>query len=108
MNYSTDYNLVGRSCYVGNTSIIQTSEPSYTIQFNAVDNSNNVLTNATVSVKDVKYNTVINPESDGTYHLCGGVYEYTVSADGYKTVTESLELTPATVSKIINVTLEKE
>ena len=108
LNYSTDYNLVGRSCYVGNTSIIQTSEPSYTIQFNAVDNSNNVLTNATVSVKDVKYNTVINPESDGTYHLCGGVYEYTVSADGYKTVTESLELTPATVSKIINVTLEKE
>ena len=78
------------------------------MQFNAVDNSNNELTNATVSVKDAKYNTVISPKSDGTYHLCGGVYEYTVSADGYKTVTESLELTPATVSKIISVTLEKE
>lgn len=108
LNFSTDYNNAGRSCYVGNTSIIQTSEPSYTMQFNAVDSSNNVLQGATVSVKDKKYNTIIKPENDGTYHLCGGIYEYTVSADGYKTVTESLELTPATVSKIINVTLEKE
>lgn len=56
---------------------------------------------------DGKFGTVINAEHDGTYHLCDGVYSYTVTADGYTTVNGELELSQATESKTILVKMEK-
>ncbi|MBQ6530908.1 MAG: hypothetical protein IJI39_08320, partial [Clostridia bacterium] len=77
----------------------------YTMTFDVKDSQNNVISNPAITVTDKKYNTVISPEQDGTYKLCEGLYEYTVTADGYGTVKKELELSPATPSKTISVTL---
>lgn len=78
-----------------------------TIGFEARNSANAVIGNAVVTVTDSKYGIVIEPESDGTYHLCDGAYSYTVKAEGYETVTEELELSQATPSKTITVTMAK-
>ncbi|MGM9937746.1 MAG: hypothetical protein ACI38A_10400, partial [Candidatus Ornithomonoglobus sp.] len=96
-----------RSCYVDDISVTKTTEPSYTMSFDVKDSSGNKIDNAQITVTDGKYGIVIPAENDGTYHLCDGVYYYTVAADGYETVTEELELSPATESKTISVKMEE-
>lgn len=105
LNFSTTQTYASRSCYVDDISITKTKAPSYTIGFEARNSANAVIGNAVVTVTDSKYGTVIEPESDGTYHLCDGAYSYTVTAEGYETVTEELELTE-NEQEIYNKTLQ--
>lgn len=108
LNFSTTHNAISRSCYVGNMSIRQTTAPSYNIVFAVTDMLGTKIEHASVTVTDGKFATVIKPESDGTYHLCDGVYTYTVSADGYTAVTDEFELSQATESKTVQVKMIKE
>lgn len=103
VNYSTTHSYAGRSSYVDDISVSKTTAPSYTMVFDIKDASENTIPNAKVTVTDKKYNSVIAQESDDSYHLCDGMYTYTVTAEGYETITDELELTPSTLSKTISV-----
>lgn len=106
LSYAISRTYTSRSCYVDDISITKTKAPSYTMSFDVKDTASNAIENAAITVTDGIYGEVIEPESDGTYDLCDGIYSYTVTADGYDTVTGELELTPATGSKTISVTME--
>ena len=97
--FTTDYNNSGRSCYVDDISITKSRNSAYTITFEAG-------TGAVITVTDGVTGAVIAPEADGTYILCDGIYNYTVSADG-REVSDILELSPATESKTITVSTDK-
>lgn len=100
--FTNDYTNTSRTCYVDDISITKTKAASYTMTFdvNTAD--------AEITVTDHVTGTVISPEADGTYKLCDGLYDYTVTADGYKSVNKQLELSPATESKIISVEMTAE
>ena len=106
LSYAISRTYTSRSCYVDDISITKTKAPSYTMDFDVKDTAGNAIENAAITVTDGIYGGVIKPESDGTYDLCDGIYSYTVTADGYDTVTGELELTPAAESKTISVTME--
>lgn len=106
LSYAISRTYTSRSCYVDDISITKTKAPSYTMDFDVKDTAGNAIENAAITVTDGIYGGVIEPESDGTYDLCDGIYSYTVTADGYDTVTGELELTPAAESKTISVTME--
>lgn len=95
--FTTDYNNAGRSCYVDDISITKSKAAAYTIQFNISEN-------AALTVTDGVTGAVITPEEDGTYKLCDGVYNYTVEKNG-TTISDTLELSPATESKVIDISI---
>ena len=105
IDYSTTHKSSSQSCYVDDISITKTTAPSYTMTFDIKDSQNNAISNPDITVTDKKYNTIIEPEQDGTYKLCEGLYEYTVTADGYGTIRKEFELSPSTPSKTVSVTL---
>ena len=71
--------------------------------FKPVDETREIA-DARITVTDGLTGAVIEPETDGTYILCDGIYYYSVEADGYESVTGAmLELSPATESKEIIV-----
>ncbi|MBR0088682.1 MAG: hypothetical protein IJP94_02445, partial [Clostridia bacterium] len=105
ISFSANHTYSARSSFVDDISVSRTTEASYTMSFDVKDSQNNIISNPAITVTDKTYNTVISPEQDGTYKLCEGLYEYTVTADGYGTVKKELELSPATPSKTISVTL---
>ena len=76
-----------------------------TIRFEVKDKATGAaITNPTITVKQGYYTTV-KPESDGSYKLKDGTsYNYTVTATGYKTASDSI--TPAKDDKV-TVELEK-
>lgn len=97
--FTTDYNNSGRSCYADDISITKSKNSAYTITFETG-------AGAEITVTDGVTGAVIAPEADGTYKLCDGIYNYTVSADG-REVSDILELSPATESKTITVSMDK-
>lgn len=97
--FTTDYDNAGRSCYADDISITKSKNSAYTITFEAG-------AGAEITVTDGVTGAVIAPEADGTYKLCDGIYNYTVSADG-KQASDVLELSPATESKTITVSMDK-
>lgn len=105
--FTTTQTYSSRSCYVDDISVVKTLSPSYTMDFDVKDSENNVISNADVKVIDKVYGTEIAKQNDGTYHLCDGVYSYSVTADGYETVTKELELSQATESKTVKVIMNK-
>jgi hypothetical protein len=107
LKFSATTTYKGRSCYVDDISVSKITAPSYTMVFNVKDNAGNKIEGAQIKLTDGKFGTEINAESDGTYHLCDGIYEYTVTADGYIPVKGELELSQATESKTISVEMEK-
>ncbi len=106
LSFSTNYNTASRSCYVDDISVSKTTPESYDIRFVPVNGSGEAINGASVTVTDDVYGTVIAPESDGSYHLCDGFYTYTVTADGYATATDELELNPAAPGTEITVVME--
>ena len=100
--FTTDYATSGRSCYVDDISVTKTKAESYTIEFQPVGADGENITDASVTVTDGITGAVISPESDGTYKLCDGLYNYIVTADG-EPVNGTLELSPATESKTVIV-----
>lgn len=107
LNFSTTHTWASRSCYVDDISVTKTTAPSYTMSFDVQDTSGEKIDKAAIEVTDAKYGIVIEPETDGTYHLCDGVYSYTVTAEGYEPIKAELELSQATLSRTIAVTMEK-
>lgn len=100
--FTNDYTNTSRTCYVDDISVSKTKASSYTMMFDV-----NVA-GAKIVVVDHVTGTQIAPEADGTYKLCDGLYDYTVTADGYTTVTKQLELSPATESKTVTVVMTAE
>jgi hypothetical protein len=82
MVFSTDYNDSERSCYVDNVSVDVMSKPQNTTTVKAVDKNGTEITNADITITDAVYGTIINPQQDGTYLLCDGEYNYSVTANG--------------------------
>lgn len=107
LEFSTTQTYASRSCYVDDISVTRTTAPSYTMGFDVRNDANAVIGNAAVTVTDAVYGTVIAPESDGTYHLCDGVYSYAVTAEGYEPLTGELELSQSTLSKTVTVMLQR-
>ena len=107
LNFSTTHTWASRSCYVDDISVTKTTAPSYTMSFDVQDTSGEKIDKAAIEVTDAKYGIVIEPETDGTYYLCDGVYSYTVTAEGYEPIKAELELSQATLSRTIAVTMEK-
>lgn len=107
IEFSTDYTNAAKSCLVKDISITRSKEPSYNITFIPVDKlTQQKIINATVFVTDAVTGADIILSNDN-YALCRGDYRYTITADGYKTVIGTLNLSPATVSKEIFVEMEK-
>lgn len=107
LNFSTTVSYKGRSCYADDISVSKTTAPSYTMVFDIKDSAGNKIENAAVNLTDGKFGIAIDAKNDGTYHLCDGVYSYTITADGYEAVNGELELSQATESKTISVILTK-
>lgn len=105
--FTTTQTYSSRSCYVDDISVVKILSPSYSMTFDVKDSQNEDVSNADVKVIDKVYGTEVAKQSDGTYHLCDGVYSYTVTADGYETVTGELELSQATESKTVQVIMNK-
>lgn len=82
LEFSTDYNISERSCYVDNIALSAMSKPQYGISVTAVDKTEAEITNADIVITDAVYNTVINAQPNGKYLLCEGVYHYLVTANG--------------------------
>lgn len=106
LNYSTTHTYAKRSCYVDDISISRIVSPSYNIEFKPIDTKGNAVDNAKINVTDLKYGTVIEPDTNGYYKLCDGVYGYNITSESYKEISGELELSPATESKILYITME--
>ncbi len=93
--FTTDYNNSGRSCYVDDILVTKSKAAAYTITFNIPEG-------AVLTLTDGVTNSAVTPEEDGTYKLCDGIYNYTVTQDG-ESISDTLELSPATESKVITI-----
>ena len=89
---------------VDNFGVYTLSAPQYAISVTAVDDSDNEISGAVVTVKN-SAGTAITLAEDGKYMLAEGIYEITVTADGYTEKTETLNLTPALLSKDVKITM---
>lgn len=106
ITFSTNYNNNDRACYVDNVSASLISGPLYYMTFTAVDKTTEeTIENAAITVKDGTSGAVIEPESDGTYHLCEGDYIIHAEADGYRTADVPFELIPAVESKDVKISM---
>lgn len=104
ITFSTSYNNNDRACYVDNVSASLVSGPLYYMTFTAVDSTtSDAVENAAITVKDGTSDAVIEPESDGTYHLCEGDYIIHAEADGYRAADMPFELIPAVEDKNVAV-----
>ena len=104
VTFSTSYNNNDRACYVDNVSANLVSGPLYYMTFTAVDSTmNDNIENAAITVKDGTSGAAIDPDGDGTYHLCEGDYIIHAEADGYRTVDMPFELIPAVEDKDVKV-----
>lgn len=106
IEFSSNTQYAGRSSYIDDISVTRTKAQSYNISFEVTGSDGAVINGAEVTVTDSKYNRVIEIEPDGTYKLCAGMYAYKVKAQGYEEKEGVLELSQATPSKTINVTLD--
>lgn len=104
LNFTTDYNNSSRTCYIDNISVSKTKGKSYTMSFIPTVSGTEIEAE-NITVTDSLTGNNIAAESDGTYKLCDGTYSYTILAGG-KTVTNTLELSTATESKILLVDME--
>lgn len=102
ISFTNDYTNTSRTCYVDDISVSKTKAASYTITFNVN------APNADIVVKDHVTGKVILPEADGTYKLCDGLYDYSVTADGYTDVNELFELSAAVESKTVTVLMQNK
>lgn len=91
--FTTDYNNAGRSCYVDDVSVTKSKAASYTITFVA---------DGELTLTDGVTGAVIEPNADGIYNLCDGIYNYTVTKDT-TSISDTFELSPATESKTITI-----
>lgn len=91
--FTTDYNNAGRSCYVDDISITKSKAAAYTITFVA---------DGELTLTDGVTGAVIEPNADGIYNLCDGIYNYTVTKDT-TSISDTFELSPATESKTITI-----
>lgn len=107
IEFSTDYTNASKSCLVRDISITRSTEASYNITFAPVDKlTEQPIPSAVVTVTDALTGAVI-ASKNGIYALCKGDYNCTVTADGYKTASGTLELSQATESKTMSVEMEK-
>lgn len=104
--FTTDYDNAGRSCYVDDISVSKSKAASYAITFLPLCKSE-VIESAVVRVTDAVTGALMRLDADGKYNLCDGVYNYTVKADGYADVNDTLELSAATESKEIIVEMTR-
>ncbi|MCH5210872.1 MAG: glycosyl hydrolase 115 family protein [Oscillospiraceae bacterium] len=95
--YTSNYQYQERSCYVDDISITKSKAAAYKMTFKPVDSeSEEEIASAEITVTDGVTGAVITPEADGTYILCDGIYNYTITAAGYETLSDVFELSPAT------------
>jgi hypothetical protein len=100
--FSTNYANGDRACRVDNVSVATQTAPQYAITVNTVNKADNSSVAADITVTDDVSKTAIEPQN-GVYMLSEGSYTITAAADGYRTVTYPLELTPALESKEIKI-----
>lgn len=104
IGFTTNYANSERACYVDNVNLKVVTAPQYAITVNAIDEANSsVIENAAIKVIDSATKAEITPNGNGVYMLCEGDYIIEAKADGYRTVQMPLALSPALVSKAINV-----
>lgn len=104
VTFSTSYNNNDRACYVDNVSASLVSGPLYYMTFTAVDSTtSDTIENAAITVKDGTSGAEIDPESNGTYHLCEGDYIIHAEANGYRSTDMPFELIPAVEDKDVKV-----
>lgn len=73
--------------------------------FGAVDSKSEESVDANIVVKDGISGAVLTPNSNGEYLLCEGDYLISATADGYRDAGQKLELSQATESKNITVSM---
>ena len=105
INFSSSHGYADRSCIVDNVSIGKVSGPQYKITFGAVDSKSEESVDANIVVKDGISGAVLTPNSNGEYLLCEGDYLISATADGYRDAGQKLELSQATESKNITVSM---
>ena len=105
INFSSNHGYADRSCIVDNVSIGKVSGPQYKMTFGAVDSKSKESVDANIVVKDGISGAVLTPNSNGEYLLCEGDYLISATADGYRDAGQKLELSQATESKNITVSM---
>ena len=105
INFSSSHGYADRSCIVDNVSIGKVSGPQYKITFGAVDSKSEESVDANIVVKDGISGAVLTPNLNGEYLLCEGDYLISATADGYRDAGQKLELSQATESKNITVSM---
>ena len=105
INFSSNHGYADRSCIVDNVSIGKVSGPQYKMTFDAVDSKSKESVDANIVVKDGISGAVLTPNSNGEYLLCEGDYLISATADGYRDAGQKLELSQATESKNITVSM---
>ena len=105
INFSSSHGYADRSCIVDNVSIGKVSGPQYKMTFGAVDSKSKESVDANIVVKDGISGAVLTPNSNGEYLLCEGDYFISATADGYRDAGQKLELSQATESKNITVSM---
>ena len=104
INFSSSHGYADRSCIVDNVSIGKVSG-QYKITFGAVDSKSEESVDANIVVKDGISGAVLTPNLNGEYLLCEGDYLISATADGYRDAGQKLELSQATESKNITVSM---
>lgn len=105
LEFKNDYTNSAKACLVKDISVKKSRAASYNITFEPVNAQQQSITDAAVTVTDAVTGNVIE-NTGGVYVLCEGDYNYTVSADGYNTVSGTLNLSKATESTNVIVVME--
>lgn len=106
VSFSSDYNNNARFCLVDNLSISRIIPAKYKITVKAVDDEQTII-DAKIKITDNIYETEVKTEGDGSYFMSSGVYNITVSAEGYRDIERQINITPSMTSKDISITLNK-
>lgn len=108
LSFAANTQYQSRSSYIDDISVTSALAQSYNIVFDVTDISGTPVRNAEIILTDAKYGTTILPENSGVYRLCDGRYNYTVKAAGIDDKTGTLELSPASESKTVNIIMDGE